>query len=145
MGNNCFIYSHIITAIVLSYKMSTSHQSIVLESSAKSGSGPLKLDDPKIKQALDDVWSNDSDITWAKFTYIPNVSENIIQVADTGDGEILEMVEELNPSEICYVYYRHNAGGKSPKFVYISWAPDGVPASLKGMVGWHAQEFQQKL
>jgi len=125
----------------------TTHQRIILESSASVGGSELDLSDPELAVRYADVKDDKTATNWALFGYVPKT--NKIQVVGSGEGGLPEMLEELNEGAPCYAFARFEVessyGAKSAKFAYITWAPDGVPATRKGVLHAHSQQMEKFL
>jgi len=122
--------------------MST-HDHIQYESTASVGDGKLDLSDPALKEAYDDVKKDSTKTNWVLFGYAPQ--SNKLQVVGTGEGGIEEFTEELNTGTAGYGFVRletessYGGGTAHTKFLYITWAPDGVPATRKGILHTHSE------
>jgi len=122
--------------------MST-HDHIQYEATASVGSDKLDLSDPALKEAYEDVKKDSTKTNWALFGYVPN--SNKLYVAGSGEGGIEEFTEELNSGTPGYAFVRletdSSYGGSTQhtKFLYITWAPDGVPATRKGILHTHSE------
>lgn len=122
--------------------MST-HTHIQYESTASVGSDKLDVSDPALKEAYEDVKLDSSATNWTLFGYVPGT--NKLQVTASGSGGLEEFAEELNSGTPGYGFARfevdssYGGAAKHTKFVYITWAPDGVPATRKGILHTHSE------
>lgn len=77
------------------------------------------------------VVNKKSQADWALFTYEGNSSD--IHVADTREGDLEELVEELNSGKVMYAFCRVNDPTSGlPKFVFINWTGESVNDVRKG-------------
>uniref|UniRef100_A0A3Q2P4P7 ADF-H domain-containing protein n=1 Tax=Fundulus heteroclitus TaxID=8078 RepID=A0A3Q2P4P7_FUNHE len=73
---------------------------------------------------------------WALFTYEGN--SNDLRLAETGDGGLEELVEELNSGKVMYAFCRvSDPNSGLPKYVLINWTGEGVKDFRKGMYANH--------
>ena len=85
------------------------------------------------KQQLLDAWKgvcdNDNGMTWALFGY--EGKSHVLKVVETGDGDLEDLVEELNGSKVMYAFCRViDPNTKLPKFVLINWSGEKVELSV---------------
>uniref|UniRef100_A0A3Q1GQ84 ADF-H domain-containing protein n=1 Tax=Acanthochromis polyacanthus TaxID=80966 RepID=A0A3Q1GQ84_9TELE len=86
--------------------------------------------------AYKDVVDGKSDKNWALFTYEGN--SNDLRLAQTGDGGLEELVEELNSGKVMYAFCRvQDPNSGLPKYVLINWTGEGVKDSRKGLCANH--------
>ncbi|XP_035996430.1 drebrin-like protein B [Fundulus heteroclitus] len=84
------------------------------------------------KQVVDAKSATD----WALFTYEGN--SNDLRLAETGDGGLEELVEELNSGKVMYAFCRvSDPNSGLPKYVLINWTGEGVKDFRKGMYANH--------
>ncbi|XP_059213667.1 drebrin-like protein B [Centropristis striata] len=89
-----------------------------------------------LMQAYKDVVDGKVDTNWALFTYEGN--SNDIRLAETGDGGLEEMVEELNSGKVMYAFCRvQDPNSGLPKYVLINWTGEGVKDTRKGVCANH--------
>ncbi|XP_008292580.1 drebrin-like protein B [Stegastes partitus] len=86
--------------------------------------------------AYKDVVDGKSQKNWALFTYEGN--SNDLRLAETGDGGLEELVEELNSGKVMYGFCRvQDPNSGLPKYVLINWTGEGVKDSRKGLCANH--------
>ena len=59
-----------------------------------------------------------------------------LKVCETGEGNLEEMVEELNPGKVLYAYWRA-VDTAAPKYLFVSWVGEGAPAAIKAKANGH--------
>ncbi|KAJ4372116.1 actin binding protein [Neocucurbitaria cava] len=84
---------------------------------------------------------------WAVFTVVaPLVSafqhdggkESVLKVQSTGEGELLDLVDEFSDGRIQFAFVKVKDPNTSlPKNVLIAWCGEGVPERTKGYFGSH--------
>uniref|UniRef100_A0A3P8UKT3 Drebrin-like a n=1 Tax=Cynoglossus semilaevis TaxID=244447 RepID=A0A3P8UKT3_CYNSE len=90
--------------------------------------------------AYKEVVDGKTDTNWALFTYEGNSSD--IRLAETGDGGLEEMVEELNTGKVMYAFCRvKDPNSGLPKYVLINWTGEGVKDSRKGVCANHVSSI----
>ena len=67
--------------------------------------------------------SDESDIDWALFGYLPNTFE--LKLVGKGDSGLDELVQELNPSAIMYAFVRIDCSSDLREFVFLHWQVNG--------------------
>lgn len=102
----------------------------------------MSIDLKTNKQQLLDAWKgvcdNDNDINWALFGY--EGKSHVLKVVETSDGDLEDLVEELNGSKVMYAFCRViDPNTKLPKFVLINWSGDGVPTTVRGTCSNHVR------
>ncbi|XP_058474056.1 drebrin-like protein isoform X1 [Solea solea] len=86
--------------------------------------------------AYKEVVDGKSHTNWALFTYEGN--SNDVRLAETGEGGLEEMVEELNSGKVMYAFCRvQDPNSGLPKYVLINWTGEGVKDSRKGVCANH--------
>lgn len=94
----------------------------------------------ELMAAYKDVLDGKSGTNWALFTYEGN--SNDIRVAETGDGGLEEMVEELNNGKVMYAFCRvEDPNSGLPKYVLVNWTGEGVNSSRKGICANHVSSM----
>ncbi|CAD6505716.1 BgTH12-01203 [Blumeria graminis f. sp. triticale] len=64
--------------------------------------------------------------------------ESTLKVQTTGEGEILDLIEEFSEGRIQFAFVRvRDPNTKLPKFVLIGWCGEGVPERTKGYFTSH--------
>ncbi|CCU81142.1 actin binding protein [Blumeria hordei DH14] len=64
--------------------------------------------------------------------------ESILKVQTTGDGELLDLIEDFSEGRIQFAFVRvKDPNTKLPKFVLIGWCGEGVPERTKGYFTSH--------
>ncbi|XP_054875307.1 drebrin-like protein A isoform X2 [Amphiprion ocellaris] len=90
--------------------------------------------------AYKDVVDGKSKKNWALFTYEGN--SNDLRLAQTGDGGLEELVEELNSGKVMYAFCRvQDPNSGLPKYVLINWTGEGVKDSRKGICANHVSSI----
>ncbi|XP_069557079.1 drebrin-like protein B isoform X2 [Brachyistius frenatus] len=90
--------------------------------------------------AYKEVVDGKSDTNWALFTYEGNSSD--VRLAETGDGGLHEMVEELNSGKVMYAFCRvQDPNSGLPKYVLINWTGEGVKEFRKGIYANHVSSM----
>ncbi|KAM7017655.1 drebrin-like b isoform 3-T3 [Tautogolabrus adspersus] len=100
----------------------------------------LSKNGPALTAAFKEVVDEKSNTNWALFTYEGN--SNDIRLAETGDGGLEELVEELNSGKVMYAFCRvldPNSG--LPKYVLINWTGEGVKDARKGICANHVSSM----
>ncbi|XP_078095791.1 drebrin-like protein B isoform X2 [Mustelus asterias] len=96
----------------------------------------LSRNGPALQAAYQDVVSDKTATDWALFTYEGN--SNDLRLAETGDGGLEELVEELNSGKVMYAFCRvKDPNSGLPKFVLINWTGEGVKDARKGLCANH--------
>ena len=89
-----------------------------------------------LQEAYSRVVASGSPTNWALFTYEGN--SNDLRVAETGEGGLEEMVEELNSGKVMYAFCKVTPPHSSlPKYVLINWFGEGVNDVRKGACANH--------
>ncbi|NP_001086163.1 drebrin-like protein B [Xenopus laevis] len=89
-----------------------------------------------LQAAYKDVLDEKTKTDWALYTYEGN--SNDIRLAETGDGGLEELVEELSSGKVMYAFCRvKDPNSGLPKFVLINWTGEGVKDARKGMCANH--------
>ncbi|KAG7490791.1 drebrin isoform X5 [Solea senegalensis] len=100
----------------------------------------LSKNGPALTAAYKDVVDEKSSTNWALFTYEGN--SNDIRLAETGDGGLEELVEELNSGKVMYAFCRvEDPNSGLPKYVLINWTGEGVNDSRKGLCANHVSSM----
>ncbi|XP_013867549.1 drebrin-like b isoform X4 [Austrofundulus limnaeus] len=90
--------------------------------------------------AYKEVVDEKSNTNWALFTYEGN--SNDIRLAETGDGGLEELVEELNSGKVMYAFCRvQDPNSGLPKYVLINWTGEGVNDARKGICANHVSSI----
>ncbi|RDD41243.1 Drebrin-like protein A [Trichoplax sp. H2] len=94
------------------------------------------------KKQLLDAWKavcdNENGVNWALFGY--EGKSHVLKVVETSDGDLQDLIEELNGSKIMYAFCRViDPNTKLPKFVLINWSGDGVPTTVRGTCSNHVR------
>jgi hypothetical protein len=71
---------------------------------------------------------------WCVLGYEGNTGR--LKVCETGEGNLEEMVEELNPGKVLYAYWRA-VDTAAPKYLFVSWVGEGAPAAIKAKANGH--------
>ncbi|XP_041855339.1 drebrin-like b isoform X3 [Melanotaenia boesemani] len=96
----------------------------------------LSKNGPALTAAYKEVVDEKSNTNWALFTYEGN--SNDIRLAETGDGGLEELVEELNSGKVMYAFCRvQDPNSGLPKYVLINWTGEGVKDARKGICANH--------
>ncbi|XP_052269740.1 drebrin-like protein A isoform X2 [Dreissena polymorpha] len=99
----------------------------------------LRKNKDALLKAYNDVVADNNKIDWAVFTYEGQTTT--LKVAETGEGGISEMVDELNGSKIMYAYCKVMDPNTSlPKYVLISWQGEAAPEAMKFKCANHLPE-----
>jgi len=96
----------------------------------------VDLSDAALKEAKDDVRST-SGTTWCLFGYVGTSSKLKVVASGQGEGNCLEqeMMDELHHGKPMFGFVRFLLeSNTTPKFVYFTWNPAGVPPMLKGLM-----------
>ncbi|XP_028273748.1 drebrin-like a isoform X2 [Parambassis ranga] len=97
-----------------------------------------------LQAAYEEVVDGKSNTNWALFTYEGN--SNDLRLADTGDGGLEELVEELNSGKVMYAFCRvQDPNSGLPKYVLINWTGEGVKLSRKGLCANHVSSISNFL
>ncbi|XP_077418245.1 drebrin-like b isoform X3 [Vanacampus margaritifer] len=100
----------------------------------------LSKNGPALTTAYKEVVNEKSDTNWALFTYEGN--SNDIRLAETGDGGLEELVEELNSGKVMYAFCRvQDPNSGLPKYVLINWTGEGVNDARKGLCANHVSSM----
>ncbi|XP_078421493.1 drebrin-like b isoform X2 [Cetorhinus maximus] len=96
----------------------------------------LSRNGPALQAAYRDVVNDKTATDWALFTYEGN--SNDLRLAETGDGGLEELVEELNSGKVMYAFCRvKDPNSGLPKNVLINWTGEGVKDARKGLCANH--------
>ncbi|KAE8619040.1 hypothetical protein XENTR_v10009575 [Xenopus tropicalis] len=89
-----------------------------------------------LQAAYKDVLDEKTKTDWALYTYEGN--SNDIRLAETGDGGLEELVEELSSGKVMYAFCRvKDPNSGLPKFVLVNWTGEGVNDARKGVCANH--------
>ncbi|NP_001080114.1 drebrin-like protein A [Xenopus laevis] len=89
-----------------------------------------------LQGAYKDVLDEKTKTDWALYTYEGN--SNDIRLAETGDGGLEELVEELSSGKVMYAFCRvKDPNSGLPKFVLVNWTGEGVKDARKGACANH--------
>jgi len=98
----------------------------------------VKFDDENtVRDAIDSVHNDDSDITWCCVTHL-NDDPNILTLQSTGKGDVEEMLSSLSDSKVQYCLYRSTLQvdlSETVKFTFIYNLGDKVSFFKKGRFG----------
>jgi len=119
--------------------MST-HMHIQYESSVTVATGAIDFSDPQLVEELKHLTVKDSDINWVLYGYVPK--SNKLKVVGTGNGGLVELLEELSDAKALYALLKYDYN-KNFKIVFITWVPDGVPTVIKGTINTHIDEVSK--
>ncbi|XP_052773189.1 drebrin-like protein isoform X2 [Mya arenaria] len=90
-------------------------------------------------KAYNDVVADNNSTDWAVFTYEGQTA--VLKVAETGEGGISDMVDDLNSSKIMYAYCKVlDPNTNLPKFVLINWQGEAAPESMKFKCANHLRD-----
>jgi len=95
----------------------------------------------EMQAAWKEVMSDESDIDWALFGYLPNTFE--LKLVGKGDSGMDELVQELNPSAIMYAFVRIDCSSDLHEFVFLHWQGESCPAARKGRAATHLRDVEQ--
>ncbi|XP_013391294.1 drebrin-like protein B isoform X2 [Lingula anatina] len=100
----------------------------------------LRKNKDSLLAAWQDVVDEKSDTNWAVFGY--EGTSNVLRVVEKGDGDLEEMVDELNSGKIMYAYCRvQDPNTNLWKNVIINWQGEGVPEIKKGAAARHINDI----
>lgn len=99
--------------------------------------GKLNFDDPEIKAAYKDVLNESSDTDWMSITYKDNTA--VLRLYETGSGGLDGFKNELEPGKALFGYVRVKLP-HAYRYVYITWCPHGLPATVKGQLNNHSSD-----
>lgn len=122
--------------------MARNHTNVVLEADVGSAGGELDYSSTEVSQAIEDVRAPGSSTRWVVLGYEGNTGR--LKVVETGDGDLEELVEELNPGKVLYAYWRA-VDTSAPKFLYISWVGEGAPATIKAKANSHSPTIARQV
>ncbi|XP_015772115.1 PREDICTED: drebrin-like protein B [Acropora digitifera] len=89
-----------------------------------------------------EVFDDTPDVNWAVFGY--DGKTNDLKVAETGDGDLDELVDELNEGKMLYAGIKvMDPNTNLPKIVFINWQGEGVPSSRKGVCANHVRDVER--
>ncbi|CAH3030884.1 unnamed protein product, partial [Porites evermanni] len=99
----------------------------------------------KNRDSLLNTWKNvfddTPDVNWAVFGY--DGKTNDLKVVETGDGDLDELVDELNEGKMLYAAIKvMDPNTNLPKIVFINWQGEGVPSSRKGVCARHVRDVE---
>ena len=96
----------------------------------------LNKNKEKLQAAFNDVVSESTDTYWAVFGYEGKSYD--LKVVETSDGDLEELVDEMNGGKILYAVIRiKDPNTQLHKTVWINWSGEGVPSSVKGACANH--------
>merc|ERR1712079_809955 len=102
----------------------------------------LNKNKASLLKAWQDVFDDKSDTNWAVFGYAGKTYE--LKVAETGDGDIEELQDELNDGKMQYAVIKVlDPNTNLPKIVWINWQGEGVPSSVKGVCANHVKDVER--
>jgi len=97
-----------------------------------------------LRDSYERIRNGDENISWALYTYDKN--SNDLKVLETGQGGIVEFIDDFSDGKIMYAFSRvidPNSG--LSKFVLIGWCGEGVPEDRKGVFNTHFPAVQKFL
>ncbi|XP_060564639.1 drebrin-like protein B isoform X2 [Ruditapes philippinarum] len=99
----------------------------------------LRKNKDSLLKAYNEVVADNNDIDWAVFAYEGQTA--VLKLAETGEGGISEMVDELNSSKIMYAFCKvMDPNTNLPKYVLISWQGEAAPESMKFKCANHLRD-----
>lgn len=101
----------------------------------------LKKNRDSLLKTWQQVFDDTPDVNWAVFGY--DGKTNDLKVVETGDGDLDELVDELNEGKILYAGIKvMDPNTNLPKIVFINWQGEGVPSSRKGVCARHVRDVE---
>ncbi|XP_045190273.2 drebrin-like protein B isoform X2 [Mercenaria mercenaria] len=99
----------------------------------------LRKNKDSLLKAYNEVVADNNDIDWAVFTYEGQTT--VLKLAETGEGSISDLVDDLNSSKIMYAYCKVIDPNTSlPKYVLINWQGEAAPESMKFKCANHLRD-----
>lgn len=101
----------------------------------------LRKNKDSLLKAYNDVVADNNSIDWAVFTYEGQTT--VLKLAETGEGSIEDLLEELNSSKIMYAFCKVMDPNTSlPKYVLINWQGEAATESMKFKCANHLRDVK---